>query len=815
VTELESIFQRAFDQAPYLTAILVGPELRFRYANPLYLATIRKTDVVGLPLKAVMPELEGQGILELLADIYATGEAFRGDDVPVELERDGRLDTVYFTFTYQPLRAPDGQVEGILVTAADVTRQNLDRLGAEEARQQIEERRRLLEAQVVERTQDLQVANEELMAQSEELESQQAELEAINAQLYEQAEELQRQRDMVARIIDHANTGISYMNRDLVYEWVNPEQARAWAKAIPDIIGRSVQDVFQVGPDAEIVRLLRQVVETGEAYADSEFAFELHTPAGPRTTYWDFTYQPVKAGGEVIGVLVVALEVSDRVERQRMLRGVLDSSTSGIVACEAVRDAAGAIRDFRFVLANPTSERMLFYTADQMLGRTLLELFPGNVESGLFERYVQVTETGEPMEVETFYQDDRLAFWLSVCAVKVHDGVAITFTDITDRKRIELEAAAHSRELAHQKAFAERIIANATSGICYLDRDLVYRVANPVYCDFLQLPPDAIIGKYLFDVVPGGEDTILPIFRAALDEGRPHHVTALPFAYDLPDGSKRQTYWDAVYLPMTGSDGKSVEGVLVLANEVSTRIENERLQQEKIDVLEQANIHKEQFLSILSHELRTPINAIMGFASVLDDDVAGPLTELQHAYLQKILASSDRMLALINDLLDMSRIQAGRFSVTMGSVDLAGLCRDAAASVGTLANQGELTLRVEMAPDLPPVPGDAQRLEQILVNLLSNATKFTPAGGSIALRASHQGQRLRVEVADSGIGIAEEHQERIFDPFTQVDMSNTRRSGGTGLGLSISKALVEAHGGTIGVESEVGRGSTFWFELPL
>ena len=502
-----------------------------------------------------------------------------------------------------------------------------------------------------------------------------------------------------------------------------------------------------------------------------------------------------------------------RYDAQAMLRGVLDSATSGIVVMEAIRAPDGRITDFRFMLANPMSERMLFRTVDEMVGNTLLTLFPGNIESGLFDGYVAVTATGTPMEVETYYHDERLEFWLNVSAVRVGDGVAITFTDISARQRAAMEREARSRELARQKAFAERIIENSTTGICYLDRDLVYRVANPIYCAFLQMPREQIVGRYLFDVVPGGEEAILPIFRAALDEGRAHHVTALPFTYVTPEGTSRQTFWDATYLPMAAEDG-AVEGVLVLANEVSDRIEKERLQHERIEVLEQSDRMKDQFLSILSHELRTPINAIMGFGSILEDGVAGPLSPDQRRYTSRILGGAEALLALINDLLDMSRLQAGKFALEPRAVDPAAVAREAVANLAALAERKAQALELAIDGPLGTIQADPQRVTQVIVNLVGNAIKFTPDGGRIALRAAVAPGAVRFEVRDSGPGIARTDVGRLFKPFSQLDSSNTRTANGTGLGLSICKALVEAHGGAIGVESEPGRGSTFWFTLP-
>jgi signal transduction histidine kinase len=255
--------------------------------------------------------------------------------------------------------------------------------------------------------------------------------------------------------------------------------------------------------------------------------------------------------------------------------------------------------------------------------------------------------------------------------------------------------------------------------------------------------------------------------------------------------------------------------------DITDRLEAEAQRQE-LRALRQTDALKDQFLSILSHELRTPINAITGFGSILADGVAGELSDTQLAYLNKMLAGADVLLALVNDLLDMSRIQAGKFTLSPEPIALAPVLEEAVASLAPLAEQKRQRLDLAIAPDLPTLVADRQRLSQVVVNLVGNAIKFTPDGGTIRLSGALELEggngspaALRVAVTDNGPGIAPEDQPKVFRRFTQLDMSTTRPSGGTGLGLSISKALVEAHGGTIGVESERGRGSTFWFTLPL
>jgi signal transduction histidine kinase len=205
---------------------------------------------------------------------------------------------------------------------------------------------------------------------------------------------------------------------------------------------------------------------------------------------------------------------------------------------------------------------------------------------------------------------------------------------------------------------------------------------------------------------------------------------------------------------------------------------------------------------------------VLGFGTILEDGVAGPLTPEQRHYVSKINEGADHLLMLVNDLLDMSRIQAGKFSLAPAPCRLAPVVDEVLAQLAPLAERKRLKLECAVPKDLPELWADEQRVRQILVNLVGNAIKFTEDDGVITVAARDGGACVHVAVADTGIGIDADAQKRLFAPFTQVDMSPTRRAGGTGLGLSITKGLVEAHGGRIGVASEPGCGSTFWFTLP-
>lgn len=242
--------------------------------------------------------------------------------------------------------------------------------------------------------------------------------------------------------------------------------------------------------------------------------------------------------------------------------------------------------------------------------------------------------------------------------------------------------------------------------------------------------------------------------------------------------------------------------------------EKSSIQQAQIAALEQAGIFKDQFLSILSHELRTPLNSINGFGSILLDEVAGSLNEIQHEYLSKMLSGADKLLALVNDLLDMTRIQAGQFSIIPHAIDFPEVVGKVLEILNPLADQKHQCLLNAVPDDLPPVMADDLRIAQVLTNLINNAVKFTADGGTITVRAFIEGNHLLCQVDDDGIGIVQEDIPKLFRRFSQLDETQARQLGGSGLGLSISKAIIEAHKGEIGVESEWGKGSTFWFTLP-
>lgn len=231
--------------------------------------------------------------------------------------------------------------------------------------------------------------------------------------------------------------------------------------------------------------------------------------------------------------------------------------------------------------------------------------------------------------------------------------------------------------------------------------------------------------------------------------------------------------------------------------------------------LEVANKHKSEFLANMSHELRTPLNAIIGFSDVLIDQMFGELNEKQLEYQKDIQASGHHLLSLINDILDLSKIEAGRMELDLSSFHLPAAVSNAVTLIKERAHRHGISLGVELDPRLGEIRADERKVKQILLNLLSNAVKFTPDGGRVEIAAKLDTDKVDISVKDTGIGIAPEDRASLFEEFKQVGNDRSRKAEGTGLGLALTKRLVELHGGEIAVTSAVGQGSTFRVQLPL
>lgn len=505
------------------------------------------------------------------------------------------------------------------------------------------------------------------------------------------------------------------------------------------------------------------------------------------------------ASGALLGFVVLAQEISglrDQEEAERELRSqklfgdIMMESMPGILY---LYDTQG-----RFLRWNRTFETASGYTGEEIARMHPLDFFPERARQNVKSRIEEVFATGASSVEADFMAKDgslvpysfngrRVRFQGRECLV----GVGI---DIAELVRAQAE-------LAESESNYRKLFEYSPEGILIADAESRYLDANPAICRMLGYAREELITMGAQDIIQPEEErqikTALTAIRGKSDYNR-------EWRFRRKDGTLLEAEVTATLMP----DGK----LMGLVRDISERkrAESEKEMRERAEA---ADHIKSAFLATMSHELRTPLNSIVGFTGILLQGLAGPLNPEQNKQLDMVRSSARHLLALVNDVLDISKIEAGQFEVELAPFDIRESIDKAVSLVGPQAAAKKLDLRIQIAPDLRLVAGDARRFGQILINLLSNAVKFTDRGG-VTLSADAS-DAVRVRITDTGIGIRAGDIPLLFQPFRQIESGLARTHEGTGLGLAICRRLAELMGGGIAVESEWGKGSTFTVMLPL
>lgn len=729
------------------------------------------------------------------------------------------------------------EIETPTVLPTAVMRFNIDEEAAEqitELEYELQQTRENLQVTIEEletTNEEQQATNEELLVSNEELQSINEELQSVNEELYTvnaehqaKIQELTQLNNDIDNLLRSTDIGVIFLNRALHIRKFTPAATEA-INIKPNDVGRPLADITNNLQCPNLPKILQQVIERQEPLEQEMRIARTGEQLLMRVNLY------LRENGDNDGVVVTFIKIDElkRVQDElyranSLLENLYRTSPAGL----SLHD-----ENLQYIRINQTLADINGFTVEEHMGQTIGDIVPQLAET-IEPVLRQVRETNRPVCDLQIHGNTPAApnfkrYWsASYYPVDLLDGkrgVGSVVIDVTDRITAEQslkESEANlleAQQLAHLGNWEFEVnddfnldTASATwSAEMFRIYNLDPQQSVPTFSELIQLHP------------PEDRKAIRSAFEKLLDRGTPYN---LDLRCDLPNGDIR--YLNSIGRAIHDETGRVVKlyGAVMDITE-RKQIETELVRQNRAleeaiavaQAADTANQAKSDFLANMSHEIRTPMNVILSVAQILDRT---ELNNQQRNLLTTLKDNGARLLTLIDDILDLSKIEAQELKLNPQEFSLETLTQNLLDSFRPQAEEKGLSLSLNVQSDLPQdLIGDDFRLQQILNNLVSNAIKFT-AQGQIAIDLTSEAEtkpsssiRLRFSVIDTGIGIPPSQQENLFQPFTQADNSTTRQYGGTGLGLTISRRIVELMGGTIGLESNVGEGSTFWFTVPL
>ena len=501
-------------------------------------------------------------------------------------------------------------------------------------------------------------------------------------------------------------------------------------------------------------------------------------------------------------------------ESEAKYKSLFDSLDKGFFIAEVLHDADGRPVDYRYLEANPAFVE--HSGISDPIGRTARELIP-RLEEHWVEMVGRVAATGEPARFES--AAEGLGRWFDVFIFRVgaprDRRIAMLFNDISARRAMEDDREKLLGELQLERARLADVFRQAPTFLAVLrGPEHVFELVNDAY--YQLVGHRELLGKPVFEALPEVRDQgFKELLDRVLATGEPFVGRDVPLLVERQAGAAlEERFLDLTYLPLMEADG-TWSGVIAHGADMTAQVLARREAEQARDEAQAANRAKSEFLAVMSHELRTPLNAIGGYAELLEMGIRGPVTRAQLDDLRRIQLSQRHLLGLINEVLNYAKLETGTVDFDIADVPVGEALAAAELLVRPQARSKGLTLSVPAVPPTLAVRADAEKLRQILVNLASNAVKFTDPGGRIEIMCASDGDRARIQIRDTGMGIPADKLDSIFDPFVQVRSDLSRTHQGTGLGLAISRDLAVRMAGDLTVESALDVGSTFTLTLPL
>ncbi|WP_158599167.1 PAS domain S-box protein [Methanohalophilus sp. RSK] len=595
-------------------------------------------------------------------------------------------------------------------------------------------------------------------------------------------------------MIQQSTDAIIYTNPDFTINFVNRTAEEMFGWTLLEIKGEPITILHDQELTSEQKKEMFSNLYSGKPHEIED----IRKRKDGSTFYCQIKISPLfTEKSRIYGYLGIIRDITEEKQNEDSLVKEIDLLTGLIGTARVI--VAVLDRQGKIVYCNPHMEKISGYELKEVKGEDWISRFIPDREKERIKSVFKKAISGHPNEgnvnpIVTKEGNEVIVDWYDT-ALKDNEGEVTGLlaigNDITQRVEAEEKL--------------KTIYENMPGGVLMTGQDYIIKDVNYRTCEITGYKREELVGQLCDIVCPkGSASNQCPIWEDGKKEFRGMDTTI-----KCKNGRKNPILKNAQEITIKGDTY-----ILEMFQDISERKTAEENAIEAKRTAEKANQAKSEFLASMSHELRTPLNSIIGFSDILSKEIQGKLNDPQKKYVSNIAKSGNHLLSLINDILDLSKIEAGQKQLEYSSFDLHEVLDEISILIKPLTSKKRIDLQMDLPPEDITVYADKKKFKQVMYNLLSNASKFTSDKGTITIIANQEKDKLKVAVSDTGIGMPEEDQAKIFEPFQQVKSAKSSEHKGTGLGLSLVRELVEMHGGQVGLKSEVGKGSTFTFTIP-